>query len=142
MNAAISTEIVKLVMTLLVMVIVSLLGMAYKKVSAYMSAKIGVAKWEDLKQRASTVVTYLAQCPATEMWEGPQKKQYTLVDLFQYAAATGIKVVEDASLVAMGKAGLVISHEDLDKIAEEAYGNLKIKLAGALTPPTAPAVAQ
>ena len=129
MSQAVSTQLVQLAMTLLVMIVVAMVGMGLKALNTFMDARIGSVKWAALKERASTTVAYLAQAPATETWENPQKKQFALVDLLQFAEKAGIEVVENATQIAAGKVGLQVSHEDIDKIVEEAVANFKGSIA-------------
>jgi len=129
MSQVVSTQLIQLAMTLLVMIVVVIAGVGLKALNTFMDVKIGAAKWDDLKGRANITVAWLAQAPAAENWENPQKKQYALVDLLQYAEKAGIQVLENAAQIAVGKIGLQVSHEDIDKIVEEAYVGIKNQIA-------------
>jgi hypothetical protein len=125
MSPEISNQIVQLVFSLLAIILTGLAGMALKALNAYVGQKIGDAKWLTLKDRASMIVAYLAQCPISENWENGQKKQYALIDLIKYAEAQGISIVADYSEVALKKAGMAVTRDELDRMIEEAVAMFK-----------------
>jgi len=125
MSPEIQTKIVELVFSLAAIILTGLAGMAVKSLNSYLSVKMGEARWATLKDRAAMIVAYLAQCPVSEGWESGQKKQYALIDLIKYAEAQGIKIVADYSEVALEKAGMAVTRDELDRMIEEAVAGFK-----------------
>ena len=78
----------------------------------YLQKKIGFTNYELLLKNASTIVRALAQSPATELWDGEQKKQYAMNKLIQFAKGMNIDV----------------SAEDADKLIEEAVQIMKAEI--------------
>ncbi len=83
----------------LITAIVGLLAYAGKQLITigllYLQKKIGVSEYDLLLKNASTVVRFLSQSPATELWDGAQKKQYAINTILNFAEKMKINVNYD-----------------------------------------------
>jgi len=89
----------------------------------YLQKKIGNTDYDLLIKNATTIVRFLAQSPATELWNGEQKKQFAINKLIEFGDAMKIDM----------------SGEEADQLIEAAvqimkseFGQVDFNLDGAL----------
>jgi hypothetical protein len=112
-------EIYRQLVIAVVLAIVSLLSFAARGLIQvgvnYLQVKLGNAKFDQVKQRALTIVRYLEQSPVYQDFDGAKKKELAMIDLTNFAE----------------KFNIPVTHEDLDKLSEEAVRIVKKEIGEA-----------
>jgi hypothetical protein len=99
-----------------------------KLVTRYVKANVSLQTWDLMTEKAAVVVRYLEQAVQFVTYTGPDKKQYALSTLLETAKLVGLNIVENSIEAAANKVGLVITHDDIDRLIEAAVHDMNVEL--------------
>jgi hypothetical protein len=99
-----------------------------KLVTRYVKANVSLQTWDLMTEKAAVVVRYLEQAVQFVTFTGPDKKQYALSTLLETAKLVGLNIVENSIEAAANKVGLVITHDDIDRLVEAAVHDMNVEL--------------